>query len=91
MDDLDEVLLRLAREPVPASLNGIEARVLARIAARPAVRAGMGVGAMTIAAALVMGIFGAGFPAREAHTVSALSPLGPVSPLAPSTLLIGAP
>jgi hypothetical protein len=51
----------------------------------------MGVGAMTIAAALVMGIFGAGFPAREVRTVSVLSPLGPVSPLAPSTLLVGAP
>ncbi|QYE33333.1 hypothetical protein KZX46_00570 (plasmid) [Polymorphobacter sp. PAMC 29334] len=91
MDDLDKVLKRLANEPMPASLDGVEARVLARIAARPAVRAGMGVGAMTIAAALVMGIFGAGFPAREARAVSVLSPLGPVSPLAPSNLLIGAP
>jgi hypothetical protein len=91
MDYLDEVLARLAHAPVPASLDGLEARVLVRIAARPAVRAGIGVGAMTIAAALVMGIFGAGFPAREAHTVSVLSPLGPVSPLAPSTLLVGAP
>ncbi len=90
MDDLDEVLARLARAPVPASLYGLEARVLARIA-RPAAHAGMGIGAMTIAAALVMGIVGAGFPAREARAASALSPLGPVSPLAPSTLLVGAP
>ncbi|UAJ12425.1 hypothetical protein [Polymorphobacter megasporae] len=91
MDDLDEVLARLAHAPVPASLDGLESRVLARINARPAVRAGMGVGAMTIAAALVMGIFGAGFPTREARAVSALSPLGSVSSLAPSNLLIGAP
>ena len=91
MDDLDAVLTRMAHAPVPASLDGIEARVLARIAARPTARAGMGIGAMTIAAALVMGAFGAGFPAREAGAVSALSPLGPVSPLAPSTLLVGAP
>jgi hypothetical protein len=62
MDDLDAVLMRLAQAPVPASLDRIEARVLARIAARPAVRVGMGVGAMTIAAALVMGMVGAGLP-----------------------------
>lgn len=89
MDDLDAVLMRLAHAPVPASLDGIEARVLARIAARPAVRVGMGVGAMTIAAALVMGMVGAGVPAKQASAAS-LSPLGPVSPLAPSTLLLGA-
>ena len=58
--DLDAVLMRLAQAPVPASLDGMEDRVLARVAARPAARAGLGVGAMTIAAALVMGIFGAG-------------------------------
>ncbi|MBI0476949.1 hypothetical protein D9601_16470 [Sphingomonas sp. MA1305] len=91
MDDLDAVLTRLARAPVPASLDGIEARVLARIAARPAARAGMGLGAMTIAVALGMGILGAGVPAKEASAASTLSPLGPVSPLAPSTLLVGAP
>lgn len=91
MDDLDAVLMRLAQAPVPASLDGIEARVLARIAARPAVRVGMGVGAMTIAAALVMGMVGAGVPVKEASAASSLSPLGSVSPLAPSTLLVGAP
>ena len=89
-DDLDAMLMRLAQAPLPASLDGIEARVLARITARPAVRAGMGVGAVTIAAALVMGMVGAGVPAKEARAAS-LSPLGPVSPLAPSTLLVGAP
>ncbi|WP_189677740.1 hypothetical protein [Sphingomonas glacialis] len=91
MDDLDAVLTMVAHAPVPASLDGMEAKVLARIAARPAARAGMGIGAMTIAAALIMGVFGAGFPAREAGAVSALSPLGPMSPLAPSVLLAGAP
>lgn len=90
MDDLDAMLMRLAQAPVPASLDGIEARVLSRIAARPAVRVGMGFGAMTIAAALVMGMVGAGVPAKPASAAS-LSPLGPVSPLAPSTLLLGAP
>ncbi len=90
MDDLDAMLMRLAQAPVPASLDGIEARVLARIGARPAVRVGMGVGAMTIAAALVIGVVGAGVPAKSASAAS-LSPLGPVSPLAPSTLLLGAP
>lgn len=91
MNNLDAVLMRLAYAPVPESLDGIEARVLARIAARPVARAGMGLGAMTIAVALVMGIVGAGVPAKEASAASSLSPLGPVSPLAPSTLLVGAP
>ena len=90
MDNLDAVLMRLAQSPVPASLDGIEARVLARIAARPAVRVGMGVGTMTIAVALIMGMVGAGVPANQASATS-LSPFGPVSPLAPSTLLLGAP
>jgi len=91
MNNLDAVLMRLAHAPVPESLDGIEARVLARISAGPAARVGIGVGAMTIAAALVMGIFGAGVPAQEARAASLLFPLGPVSPLAPSTLLVGTP
>jgi len=90
MDELDIALTRLARAPVPAGLDGIEARVVARTAARPGVDAGSGLGAMTIAVALVMGIV-AGMPAREAYPVVSLSPLGGVSPLAPSTLLAGAP
>ena len=90
MDNLDAVLMRLAQAPVPASLDGIEARVLARIAARPAVRVGMGVGTVTIAVALIMGMVGAGVPANQASATS-LSPLGPVYPLAPSTLLLGTP
>ena len=91
MDDLDAVLTKMAHAPVSASFDAMEARVLARIAARPATRAGLGIGAMTIAAALVIGVVSAGFPAREAGAVSALSPLGPMSSLAPSTLLVGAP
>jgi hypothetical protein len=91
MNDLDEMLTKLAMAPVAADLDGMEAKVLARIAARPLARIGMGVGAMTIATALVMGIVGAGVPTRQASAMSPLSPLGPVSPLAPSTLLLGAP
>ena len=91
MDDLDTMLMRLAQAPMPASLDGIEAKVLARIAARPTARVGFGIGAVTIAAALIMGIFGAGIPAKQAGASSPLSPLGPVSPLAPSTLLVGEP
>ena len=90
MDDLDAMLMRLARAPVPASLDGIESKVLARIAARPVASAGIGVGAVAIAVALGMGVFGAGVPARQTG-VSPLSPLGPVSALAPSTLLAGEP
>lgn len=91
MNDLDAMLTKLATAPVPVELDGMEARVLARIAKRPIARGGMGIGAMTIALALGMGIVGAGVPARQVSAMSPLSPLGPVSPLSPSTLLLGAP
>lgn len=91
MDDLDKALARLAGEPVPAELDGIEAGVLARISARPAAqRAGIGIGIMTTIAALLIGMAGAGVPAT-ATSAASLSPLGGSSPLAPSTLLIGEP
>lgn len=89
MDDLDALLTRLAQAPVPTSLDGMEARIFARIAARPA-RARIGIGSAAIAVALGMGVVGAGVPARET-SVSPLSLLGPVSTLAPSTLLGGEP
>lgn len=89
MDDIDEALTRLARAPVPAALDGLEARVLARIATPPASRAGLGVGAVAIAA-LAIGMIGAGIPASPG-TAASLSPFGTNSPLAPSTLLAGTP
>lgn len=88
--ELDAVLARLAQAPLPASLDSMEDRVLLRIAAPPAPRAGMGIGALTIAAAMVMGIVSAGVPSKDA-SAAYLSPLGPTSPLAPSTLLAGEP
>lgn len=91
MDDLDELLARLAGAPAPAALDGLETRVLARIAARPTVaRAGLGIGIATTITALAIGIAGAGIPTRAGQAAS-LGPLGGSSPLAPSTLLIGAP
>ena len=59
MDDLDRALVRLAGAPVPAALDDVEARVLARIGTRPVVRqAGLGIGAVTVAA-LAIGMIGA--------------------------------
>ncbi len=90
MDDLDRALARLADAPAPAALNGIEARVLARIGTRPVVRqTGLGLGVVTVAA-LAMGMIGAELPASASPAVS-LTPLGGASPLAPSSLLIGEP
>lgn len=91
MNDLDALLSKLAMAPEPAGLDGMEARVLARIAAQPMARVGMGVGVMTVAVALVMGVLGAGVPVRQAGAMSPLFPFGPASPLAPSTLLVGEP
>ena len=82
MDDLDEALIRLARAPVPAALDGLEARVLARIATPRATQAGIGIGALAI------GIIGAGFPASPS-TAASIAPFGANSPFAPSTLLVG--
>jgi hypothetical protein len=90
MDDLDRALARLAGAPVPAALDDVEARVLARIGTRPVVRqAGLGIGAVTVAA-LAIGMIGAELPATASPAAS-LAPLGGASPLAPSTLLIGEP
>lgn len=89
MNEIDEALARLARAPVPSALDGLEARVLARITTPRAAQAGMGVGLVAIAA-LAIGMVGAGVPASPGATAS-LSPLGMSSPLAPSTLLAGTP
>ena len=91
MDDLDALLARLAHAPLPPALDNLEARVLARIAAQPAVRSEFGFGAVAIGAAMTMGVAGAGVPAAPVFAVSTLAPLGPNSPLAPSVLLMGAP
>lgn len=90
MDDLDRALATLAGAPVPAALDGIEARVLARIGAGPVARlTGLGVGMVTVAA-LAIGMVGAELPATASPAVS-LAPLGGASPFAPSALLIGEP
>ena len=88
MDNLDKALTRLARAPVPAALDGLEARVLARIATPPTSRAGLGMGAIMVGA-LAIGVIGAGFPASPGASAS-ISPFGANSPFAPSTLLVGA-
>lgn len=91
MDDLDTMLVRLAEGPMPANLDGLEARVLARIAAQPRAGVGVGLGSMTIAVALVMGIAGAELPVRHTSAAAPLSQFGSVPALAPSTLLVGEP
>lgn len=54
MDDIDLALARLAGQPIPAVLDALEARVLARIGAQPSARnAGLGIGAVTIAAVAI--------------------------------------
>ena len=88
MDDLDRALARLAGAPAPAALDGMEARVLARIDRKPtANRPLLGMAIVTIAA-LAIGMVGADVPATV-NGGSLLAPLGGGSPLAPSTLLVG--
>ena len=91
MNDLDRALTRLADAPLPVALDGLDARVLARVGTgASARRAGLGFGVVITAAALAVGVIGAGVPAAARPTAS-LAPLGGGSPLAPSTLLLGRP
>ena len=89
MNDLDELLGRLARAPTPVALDSLEDRVLARLKSKPSARNGIGLGVATALAALMMGMAG-GVPA-SATGISPLAPLGPAAPLAPSSLLLGTP
>lgn len=89
MDDIDRALARLAEVPAPATMDDMEARVLARIGARPASGTGLHLG-MVAAAALAIGVVGGGVPATASEPAS-LSPIAGGSPLAPSTLLAGEP
>jgi hypothetical protein len=70
MEDLDALLGRLARAPAPASLDGLEAQVLARIAMPTVVRVGIGMSALAVAAALVIGIIAA-VPVRTGFAAGA--------------------
>lgn len=88
MNDIDDLLARLARQPAPQALDGLEDRVLARIASDRASRVGPGLGVIAVAA-LTIGVIGAGLPASPG-AAAALSPFGANAPLAPSTLLVGA-
>jgi len=88
MDKLDTVLMQLASSPAPAGLDAIDKDVFDRLAADPALIVRRGVGAATVAAALVIGIAGATLPSRGAEA-SSLTPLASVSPLSPAALLGG--
>lgn len=88
MTDLDDLLERLARAPVPARLATMEAEMLARIAALPtgaAAGIGSGIGMLAIVIAAGLGVVGATVPAAPAHA----TPFGMTDALAPSTLLAG--
>ncbi|MBA3877929.1 MAG: hypothetical protein C0498_13590 [Anaerolinea sp.] len=68
MDDLDMALARLAHAPIPASLDGLEDRVLARIGAIGSTRGPslMLAGGGAAIFALILGVtMGADLPRRE--------------------------
>lgn len=89
MRDLDGMLARLADQPVHAGLAEMEGAVFDRIQERSRAGGGMTLGAVAIAAALGMGVLGAGLPGGEVQASEPLSPLIADAPLAPSTLLVG--
>ena len=88
MNKLDTVLMRLASTPAPAGLDAIDEGVFAGLEASPADGVRRGVGAATVAAALVFGVAGATLPSRDAGATS-LTPLASMSPLSPAALLGG--
>lgn len=90
MQDLDKMLARLAAEPDPAGLQGIEAAVLARLGAAPRAAAGLGVGAAIVLASLGLGVVSAGSAAMNTQARAQVVPLGLSTSLAPSALLVGA-
>lgn len=93
-NDVDDCLSRLARSPVPATLDTLEAGVFAVIAddaRRDA--SGRAVRIWSITAALVVGLAGgstlAGSLVPTQASAQAASIIGIDTPLAPSTLLLG--
>lgn len=86
MTDLDTVLMRLAAAPLPAALQSIDERVFSGVAVVRTRRIARGLGAMSIGAALVMGVASAALSPRETGATS-LAPLGSVPALSPAALL----
>ncbi len=82
MTDLD-LLRDIAPHP---GLDGIEQRVLARVAARQREAAGSRTTLGLAAVAMLMGVAGSWFPAAPAQ---AAATFGTPGALAPSTLLLG--
>lgn len=87
MNDLDTILMRLARTPVPEDLAAIDQRVFQGVATRRERRVRQKIGAMSISAALLIGVVSAAVPYGETATSSSLPPLGTISPLSPASLL----
>jgi hypothetical protein len=93
-NDLDHMLAELARQPLDASLDGLEARVLAAVAVRReearASRALTPIRAASVGMALALGVTAGGMAAAttlsEPHRLDTFST---GAHLAPSTLLEG--
>ncbi|MBA3666631.1 MAG: hypothetical protein H0W65_02770 [Sphingomonas sp.] len=93
MNRIDEALSGLAGAPLPGALDGLEAMVLARVAAigrAPMGRTRGGFAAGILMSALILGVAGGGFTANPARAAGQSMPFGLDAPLAPSTLLVGA-
>lgn len=87
MDDIDDVLKRLATAPVPVQLASIDNRVWAGIAVSGREgRSLLAIGRFAVVGAIAMGIAVGGLEAPVATV--APTPLSLNSPLAPSTLLV---
>jgi hypothetical protein len=88
-DMLDTNLARLTAQPVPVGLDGLEDRVLARIAAAPPAGSGRSIRLLGGALALLLGVASGGMLAPDATAAHAAAPIGLDGALAPSTLLLG--
>ena len=88
MSNLDEMLTRIGRAPLPARLAAMDEAVFAGLAQydRSSATPSLSVAAI---AALAIGVLSASLPGSPAVAASTATPFGAPPALAPSSLLLG--
>ena len=87
MNELDTILMRLADTPLPAALAAIDQGVFQGVAAQRELRVRRKVGAMSISAALLIGVLSTAVRSGAPADSLSLDPLGTVSTLSPASIL----
>ena len=90
MSNLDEMLARIGRAPLPPRLAMMDEAVFSALAEQQRSSASNSLRALSIAAiaALAFGVISTGFSGNTAAAASSISPFGVPPALAPSSLLL---